>query len=302
MAIREIHAIKTPDGHIYNLDDGRGRWLMSFSGFGMPAVVYKTERGYKQQGTSVIERDIGERTITLSYDIEGFSRECYWSARAKLLDILSWSLYEDLWLQRYDERGSLREIQARYNAGATFPALDPGSRNGTHSIADTLTLLCSDPFWYGDEHTIVGVAEIEEELAFPMAVPFWFGADFLSANQTITYNDYALWRTYPTITAVGPATGIYWKNATTSAFISYSFSLPEGVTFTIELGETGAVVSADNGVNYSGYLNSASSPTLCWIGSPKDVDDGINQIQMSLSGATASSELVFTYRDRYIGI
>lgn len=302
MGIREVSAIKTPDGRVYNLDDGRQRWLMSFSGFGMPTVVYKVERGYRQQGGVVTERDITDRIITLIYDVEGFNRLNYWQARARLLDILSWCLYEDLWLQHTDELGRLREIQARYTGGASFPALDPGSGNGTHRIADTLTFACACPFWLGDTHTITGALDVDEELAFPCEFPRWFGADFITSTSTIVYDFLGSWRTYPTIYITGPATGLYFANQTLGTFISYTFTIPAGVTVEITLSEIGATVTASNGAEYGNYLTHDSSPAQVFIGTPKDVTDGRNIISMQLSGATSESGLYFTYRDRYVGI
>lgn len=307
--IGEVHEIKTADGVIYPLSTRRGRWLMSFSGYGAPPVAYSTERGFGQHGVTVVEQHLEERSITLAYEFTAANRGLFWQKRRDLLDILRINRGGDFWLRVWQDANTLREIPARYAGGASFPALDPGSGNGVRDVSDSIELLCGDPVWYGDSYCFGATLAAARHLVSPFTAGA--GKTFLSVSknarieQSISY--LGDWRSWPSLVVTGPANSIRVENLTLGNYAAWFYSVASGESVAIDFSELGPVVTASAGIAFGDAFNAAldagSYPLGVYVAPDPEVSGGVNQFLVIVGGAVvASTTAVLSYRDRWTGI
>lgn len=297
----ELHEIETADGMVYNMTDNQARWLMSFSGFGHAPIGEQTERGYRQNGTTVIGRWLEERTVTLAYGVASCSRAKWWQDRQKLLDILRINRGDYVWLRHMRDDNTVREIQARYVEGAEFAPWD-GSEHGARNISENLVFRCADPLWYGDTHEITTQLVIQHELVFPIVFPIVFASSAITIAEAIAYNNRALWRSWPEIEITGPCDGIFYRNATIGGGVSYNALVPANETILITLSETGAYIESSSGFDYNSYLLDTSSPLEGYIAPLPEVPSGINNVTLYVGAATVDTVATLRWRDRYVGV
>lgn len=306
-SLLEVHDLLTADGELYTLTDGMARWLMNFSGFGMPDVSYNTARGFGQDGVTVVEQHLEERSIRLSLDVEACTRLDWWEERRRLIDILRFNRGGDMWLRHWRENGTLREIGARYVGGATFQPLAPGSRRGFTSFAEDIELVCADPVWYGDSYSYDAALNLVSHWVWPFTSP----AGFLSAGRSsrITLTGFIYpgdYKSYPTLEVTGPANSIQFRNDTLGTRVAWIYPLGAAQSITITFSQLGAAYSSPLGVafetQFAGTLTDDSEPLYTYIAPAPEVPGGVNDLALIVGGATAATAATLSFRDRWQGI
>lgn len=300
----------TPDGLTYSFHDNRltedsVRFLMLFSGQGMPGISLLQQRGPFQNGVTVLDYRLSPREIIFVHRRRGCDREGYWDIRADILNHLrpnrqAAGQFLPGKLRKILPNGAVRDIDVYASAGPVFEprTLDRWDEAG---VMETLRFFAPDPTFYDPAltQTVVQVQSCDN-LVFPFQFPFAFCGGGLIQTDTITYT--GTWLSLPTIVIQGPARGALIRNLTTGEKIEFARAIPAGTTVTLDLRYGYKTVTDQLGANWIGGLTEDSDLATFHLAPDPEAAGGVNILSASVSGASSETLITMSFYARYIGI
>jgi hypothetical protein len=296
-----------PDGNIYKFDSV-DRFLMSEEGFGLPPIEYITQKGPFQHGETLVDFRLGPRIIQLQLRQDSCSRALYWDNRSNLLDAIRpnrnvGSTVSSGVLRRIFEDGTIKDINAIIEQGPGFVAKQIG-RWDEWGFTEMLRFICHDPLFFNPIQKSITfdnlVSGSDDDWVLPWSFPMLFGGSAFALSGNIVYP--GTWLDYPTIVIVGPVNGLIITNVSTGEFIEFNYSIADGETVTISLEPGNKSVTNQLGTNLLGVITPDSDLATFHIAPNPEVANGLNEIDLTLSGADAGSSVSISYYERYIGL
>ena len=292
----EVVTLETIDGYTLVLSNTVAQKVFSIVGLGKPPIDIKTSTAYDVDGSIVSRIRYNHRILSIGMADKLESPEILQEYYNRILDFLRhtrggpikiyYRLGEKTWfIYAYLQEmpGNLRDVD---NASCVQKLV--------------LTFLCYDPIWYGEFIEVEAEILPLQQWVYPAAYANYYGGANLSGNFDINYE--GTYKTWPVLSVVGPATGIYIKNNTTGYFFGLDrINLLDGEELTAILGPYGVTLETD--YDYYGNMVENAEPAYTTINpSGLDVPDGINNITINLSGIGTSSEIKMSYYERFEGI
>lgn len=184
--------------------------------------------------------------------------------------------------------GDQRELYCRYVGGLEMA--EQGGQTATATLQQApLILRAVDPYWY-DTATATATYTTGTPATFFPIFPIRLSSSEVFADATVTNDgDVEAW---PTWTITGPGSGLVLRNLTTGKLLSLTQTLAAGDTVTIDTRPGVKTVVLDDGTNLFGNLSATSS---LWA-----LQAGDNSLRVELASATADSQVIVSYRRRYL--
>lgn len=302
---------------VYRFNDEVDKFLLSFTGLGMPGINYITQNGPYQHGETILDYRLASRVIQLEHRRNSNpceKRQGYWNARA---DIMNWlrpnrQLANNFGLGRLRKRypnGELRDIDVIIDSGPVFNPRNPDEWD-EWAFTETIRFRSSDPTFYDPELLsaewtfdefggliFYDTPDWIDHLTFPIV----FGSDSISSILQITYP--GTWLTYPTFVISGPMSYLLIENQSTDEKIEMDYALPAGESLTISLDYGNKTIIDSSGQNRIGTLTVDSDLSTFHLAPDPEVPNGINIIEVSGSDGIMNQTLVaMKYYVRYIGL
>ena len=309
VADTEIDLFIAADGTTYKLGPLKGRNVLRDEGSGMPPVEHITQRGPFQDGETLHRVYLRPRTVQYFIRNTSCSRDDYWLARSGLLDAIR---------PNRGLAGILRKIfpgNVRRDLTVTIlegPKFEPrGNDWDEFSFQEMLRFIAYDPLYF---NPVAQIATIEHQCiatagGFPYIFPFLFDAGecqlifpitfpitFDTFNRTYQINYIGNWEDFPTIRVTGPSSSCVITNTTTGKVLEVIYSLAAGEYYDINLAYGYKTITKNDGANLLAYLDDDSDLTD-W-----SLEPGVNNLTITMLGASASSVVTITYYERYLGI
>jgi len=307
---RELHEFTqyiTPDGEVYHFDS-HDKFLLSETGFGMPPIRYITKRSPTQQGETVVDYRLNPRIIQLVHRNNDCSRNDYWQSRANLMSMIrptrnTSSDFAQGTLRRILPDGTRRDIKVTIEQGPEFVARDP-SRWDEWSFTETLRFIAHDPLFYDPDAKSVTLAlATTSGLVFPFSLPLLIDDDRI--NATVACVTSGTEDIYPTITLIGPMSGVVITNESLDNLkidVNYNISIDETVIIYLEPGNKRIVSDFVGDITNVAYQNSDLS-TFRLAAHPR-ATNGSNTVRFMGSGISSAgpTEITMSWYDKYLGI
>lgn len=202
-----------------------------------------------------------------------------------------------------------RDLRVLLEAG---PTLEDDRQSDDVALNDTIRLVAHDPVWYNPvlQSMTWGVENLSNLIFYEdpnwtdrAVFPIWFGNDAMSSNMSLVY--LGTWFSRPVVTITGPFTRVVLENISTGDKLNMVYSAVIGEIIYIDL--DALTVTNNFGQNLMRYMSTpyaAADSDLVTFGLYPDpqVQDGVNIINLSVSGAVLSYTSVMMYwYSRYIG-
>lgn len=304
----EFTEYRSPDGQTYRFRSF-DKFLMSETGYGMPAISYISQRGPNQHGETIYDYRLEPRTIQIVHDRTNCTREDYWDSRSDILNFLrpNRQTIGQFGLGRLLKklpRGEQRAIDVTIQEGPSFDKAVSGEWDFTN-IYDTIRFFAPDPTFYDPTQNCVEfVLAYANHLIFPFSfdgVDMVFASGVISSSIDITYT--GTWLSYPSIEVNGPFSGVEIRNETTGEKIRMNYLVSSGETVTITLAYGNKTVTSSTGTNLIGTVTSDSDLATFHIEPEPGASGGINTFSVNATGASVGvSSVEIAYYTRYIGI
>lgn len=300
-----VQSFQTFDGETLFLgtNETDDLFAISYGNYGVPPVQYLTRRGYKQDGSTVIDYTINDRPITVTlHQKNPCTPEQYWELRAFFIDFFRPNRGGALTLTVRQSGGDKRALKVYAAPGFVFSPRSPDEN--LYVIEEPLTFIAYDPTWYdptGANLVLVGVSG--SELVFPITFPIVFDPDGVVFSTTINY--VGNWPSFPTITVDGPYTSATIRNASTGISLGLFIAIGAGEQRIINLAPGSQTVTDGMGNDKFGDLSpSPNSNLVDWNIRPHpEVLNGANEIEITLTGGViGTSGATIDYNARYLGI
>lgn len=293
------------------------RHLLSFTGLGMPAIYYITQRGPRQNGETILGYRLQERYVQYVVRNNALcSRDNYWDERSALINYLRpnrqpvTGQFSSGRLRVVRPDGVTRDISATIQDGPRFVARTI-NRWDEWSFTEILRFKCEDPTFFNpdleevewtvdvfDGLIFYAVGGYEDYLTFPDNAVF--GSEVISGAASIAYT--GTWLAYPIIYITGPVDNPAITNATLNQKISLSYNVSAGEIVTIDTSYGVKTVTNNTGTNLIGTLTNDSDLGL-HIGCDPEAPNGVNNFEyFGGGGIPGTSSIRLTYYTRYIGI
>jgi hypothetical protein len=300
---------------VVRLRNDRSRWVVSFTGMGMPPIRYIEQSGPYQHGATLFDFRLQKRIIQYNIRVTDLcSRQGYWDERGSLINLMrpnrqTIACFNYGRIRKILPDGSIRDIDAMFQQGLTYTARDPESW-AEWSIGETLRFVCPDPTWYDPVQqtatwttaTIDGLlfytATLSDHLIFPDTAIF--ASSVLGDSITVTYG--GTWYAYPTITIVGPLSSPKIENTTLDTKIELDYDVAVGETVTIVTAYGNKSIENNLGDNLIG-TKTVDSDLNFYLAPDPIAAGGVNELTVSGAGAdTLQTAVSLSYYTRYIGI
>lgn len=301
---QEFDYLITPDGLTYNFDDRKARFLMTFTGQGMPPLSYITQRGPFQHGETFLDYRLNPRVITYIHRRKSCNRQGYYDLRADMLNYMrpnrqAANSFLPFQLRKVLPDGSKRDIDVFFQGGLDFAprALD---RWDETDVQEVIRWVAPDPTFYDPEVVIFdATGAFCNNLIFPATFPITFCGSGGTASDTFTYT--GTWLSNPIIYATGRIRDLVIRNLTTGEKIEMNYTIPSGVTVTIDTRYGHKTVSDSLGNNLIGSLSTDSDLATFHIAPAPEAPGGVNQLSITGKQNDSSVQIVLRYYTRYIG-
>ena len=297
----EFVSFITPDGIEYPIFGGR-RSLLSWEGMGMPPVRYLEERGVFQNGVTVRDYRVDQRTITVQQFERGLCREDFYCSVGDLIEAIRPNRDNQIRggeLLVVLKNGAQRKIKARYYEGVQ-------GNWGQESLLDSdmlesITFYCEEPFWDDVETEIVDAGVVDVGACLPLCFPACIGTDVINTEIELVYT--GTWDgDRLTIFITGPAIAPTVTNLTTNQQISLNYNVSDGETILIEIDpQSQRIVSSVSGVLPVGIIDSVSDLVSFYLATRGNLTaDGTNVMQITASGGVSGqTSIVIEYTIRH---
>ncbi|CAB4128657.1 Siphovirus-type tail component [uncultured Caudovirales phage] len=267
-------------------------------GFGMAPLHRITQRGPLQQGDSDVDFRLDPRVLQLPFIFTANTMAEHYVIRDKVLAIFSPSnVIGTLTITRPD--GTQRAIATKILGGLS---LDVDAKSG-YSVKTIVQMRADDPTWYNPtQTTIAGTSAIVgTPTPIPRLYPVTYGASgTINVNTSVTYS--GTWNAYPNIVAVGPLNSLIIQNTSTGDIITLTANIAAGTTYIFDLRYGFKTVVDQLGANVLANISATSNLATFNLAPMPQVVGGINNISITATGGTSSSNVTLTYNDRFIGV
>jgi len=321
---------------VYQFDNNRDLFLLSFTGMGMPPINYIDQQGPDQHGTTLLDYRLGPRIIQLLHRRHAApctGREGYWTARHDILNHLrpNRQAANDFSMGRLRKRlpgGLLRDIDVLIQQGPIFAARDIDLWD-EWAFTETLRFIAPDPTFYDPEQQTLtwtseeatGEVELMNDLIFETShglaseypthwqLPFAFDQNLVidSVNDVeftgSTGQAEPTWHAFPTIVITGPLINPHIENTSTDEVIEMDYTVSGGEVITIDLAYGNKTVTNAAGTNLIGTVTPESNLATFHLGVAPEVPNSNNEISITGQDAVADvSGVTVRWYWRYIGI
>lgn len=303
MTMPEFHILQTYDGKELVLGSGFDVDvnLQGSTNFGAPPTEFQTRRGYRQDGVTEINYNLLPRPITVSvYHPHAQDRAAYWDLRQRLLDFLRPNRGGPLLYKVIRADGSERALTVRADPGLTLPTVP--TRN-SWDIEETITFIAHDPLWFDPTETTPTIStNAGDELSFPADVPLEFGIIGVQfTTGTLTY--VGTWKTYPTLTLIGPYTSCAIYNRITGASLAFTTNITAGERRIIDLTPGNQSVINGDGDNKFSELTPYSNLIDFYIQGELGPNGTAHKLDaVFVGGSAGQSNFILDFYTRYFGI
>jgi len=313
-----------PDGQVYVFDDKlNDKWLVSFTGYGMPELEYITERGPYQHGETLLDYRLRPRIIQLVHRRQAGRRQGYWDNRADILNLLrpnrhAVGAFGPGVLRKRLPNGSLRDLKAIIQQGPVFSARSRDTWD-EYAFDEELRFFAGDPTFY-DPNLVTVLWAVDDlgglyfySAAYPdnLFSPWYFGNDTISAQAILHYT--GTWLTYPTIYIIGPLNHPVIENITTGETIEMTYNVAVGEQITIALPFGNKSVVNNAGANLIGTVTTNSNLATFHIAPEPEAPYcataghvrpcGKNILDVSgFGGVVGQTQVQMNFNTRYLGI
>jgi hypothetical protein len=301
----EFYTLITPDGEEINLDNRVTKFLGGVTGFGIPPIERKVQRGPFQNGDTEVDYFLRPRIITLLLHENADCRDAYWTIRDALIDAVRPNRQITLGaviphvLRTVRSDGVRRDIGVRVQTGPVFAPTQDGWDEW--SYREAVQFFAPDPTFY-DPTEVEGSATLPvfTELEFPITFPIQFGNAAMDEDIVINYA--GDWLSFPVIEIDGPLRDPIITNDVTGEFIHLSYNIEEGDTITLDLAYAAKTVENAAGDNLIGIVQPSNFATFAIHPDPL-APNGVNTINVVGNNADfVNTEVRINYFNRYIGL
>ena len=301
----DVQSLETFDGEKLVLANQKGDklFVISYGNYGMPPVEYLTRRGYKQDGSTVVDYTINDRSIMLTLSqVTPATRKQYWQYRDALIDFFRPNRGGALTLTVREAGGNKRSLKVYAAPGFVFSPRAPDDSG--FIIEEPLTFVAYDPIWYDPttaDVVLSGVAA--SQLVFPITFPIVFSPDGTVYSTTVNY--VGNWNSYPVITIDGPYTSASIRNVSTGISVVLFMAIGAGEQRIIDFTPGAQRVTDGAGNDAFGDLSPSPNSNLVDfnIRPAPLVPNGVNEFEVTLvGGLIGTSAVTMAYNNRYIGI
>lgn len=302
---KDVQSFETFDGEILTLanQEGDSLFAISYGNYGMPPVEYLTRRGYKQDGSTVIDYTVNDRSILITfYQKTACTRQQYWQYRAALIDFFRPNRGGALTLTVREAGGNKRALKIYAAPGFVFSPTSPDE--SAFVLEEAITFIAYDPIWYDPASAttvLTGIAA--SQLVFPATFPIVFSPDGTTYSTTINY--VGNWNSYPIVTLTGPYTSATIRNVSTGVAVVLFVTIGAGQQRIIDFTPGSQSIVDENGVDQFGDLSPSPNSNLVDFNIRPHplVLNGVNDIEITLvGGVIGTSAVTIAYNARYIGI
>jgi hypothetical protein len=301
----DVQSFTTFDGEelILANQEGDSLFAISYGNYGMPPVEYLIRRGYKQDGSTVVDYTVNDRSIMLTfYQVTACTREQYWQYRAALIDFFRPNRGGALTLTVREAGGNKRALKVYAAPGFVFAPTAPDESGFV--LQEPLTFVAYDPIWYDPTTASVVVTGTSgSQLVFPITFPIVFDPDGVVFSTTINY--VGNWNSYPIVTINGPYTSATIRNVSTGVNVVLFIAIGVGEQRVIDFTPGSQSVTDGMGVDKFGDLSPSPNSNLVDFNIRPDplVPNGANSFEITLTGgAIGTSSVTIAYNARYVGI
>lgn len=303
MADSDLQSFVSPDGQTLYLEDPL--FSISYGNFGMPPVDYQTRRGYQQDGSTVVDYTLNNRSILLTlHRATPATRPLYWEKRAELIDFFRPNRGGAFTFTIRQAGGNKRSLYVYPAPGFTFPPTAPN--DAVNEIEEGLTFVAYDPVWFDPATAaVVFAGTAASQLVFPITFPITFSPDGTVYSASITYE--GNYKSYPIITLTGPYNSAIIRNATTGVSIVLNIPISAGVQRIVDTTPGAQSVTDASGVDHFDDLAPETNLVDFNIRPeglpPEGVTGGINVIEVTFTGGVlGQSDVDLSYSAKYVGI
>lgn len=301
----DVQSFETFDGEklILANQEGDSLFAISYGNYGMPPVEYLIRRGYKQDGSTVVDYTVNDRSIMLTfYQKTACTRQQYWQYRAALIDFFRPNRGGALTLTVREAGGNKRALQVYAAPGFVFSPTAPDE--SSFLLEEPLTFVAYNPIWYDPATAAIVLTGIAaNQLVFPITFPIVFSPDGSTYSTTINY--VGNWNSYPIITLNGPYTSAMIRNVSTGVSVVLFVAIGAGQQRIINFTPGSQSVVDENGSDQFGDLSPSPNSNLVDfnIRPHPAVLNGANDIEVTLAGGViGTSSVTLAYNAQYVGI
>lgn len=267
-------------------------------GLALPPVRRLEEAGPLQHGTTDLGFRLEPRTIKLVLLLAGDDIGDYYARRRRLLQQFR-PRQGGAKLRLTLPDGSVRQIDVVYQGDLTLPSAD---KTGLlHKVA--VSLRAPDPTFYSPVAVSVNfqISVSGGSFTVPATVPLSVGTSTLDKLTQVEYE--GDWEASPLITVIGPVSDLLIENLTTGERLQFSgLTLAAGKRLVIDTSYANASVVDESGASLLPYLTDDSDLTTFHIAPDPDALDGVNDIRVSGTAATAQTAVFLSYHPRFLGL
>lgn len=301
----DVQSLTTFDGQQITLANQKGDSLfaISYGNYGAPPIEYLTRRGYKQDGSTVVDYTINDRSIVITfYQQLACTREQYWEYRAFLIDFFRPNRGGALTLTVRESGGNKRSLKVYAAPGFVFAPSAPDESGWL--LEEPITFIAYDPIWYDPTTADVVLSGIAaSQLVFPITFPIVFSPDGTTYSSTINY--VGNWKSYPIVTLRGPYTSATIRNVSTGVSVVLFIAIGAGEQRIIDFTPGAQSVTDGSGADQFGDLSPSPNSNLVDFNIRPDpeVAGGVNVFEITLTGGVLGmSAVTISYNARYLGI
>jgi phage-related protein len=285
----EVPAIGWTDsrGRATTLSDWENGWIVQpgIRGFDLPTYAFYTDESPQIDGNALRGTRATAREIMIPVTFFDTSRESFVERKRSFLRTLNPKLGTGT-ITAMEPDGSVRTIEAYYVSGAEG---DFGSDvSGMRWQTTGFTFSCPSPFWIGDSRSLTFGSGSTGSF-FPV-LPL-----VVSSSQVIgaaTINNPGDDVAFPIFTIHGPATTAVFTNNTNGKSWSLTASLGATDSLVVDTRERLQTATLNGSTNW--WPNLATSSVL-W-----GLEEGDNDISMTLTGTTAATKVQVDFQPRYL--
>jgi hypothetical protein len=295
----------SPDGLIYDFNNKVDKFLYPIDKLGMSPIRYITQRGPFQHGETMLNYFLEPRLVQVRHRRLARSRDGQWDIRNDIIDYIrpnrqAANSLEHGILRKTFPDGRVRDLSVLVQVGPMFT-----NKQGSWdqwAIDDVIRFIAHDPTFFDPDPVVAafGFASFDE-LSFPIDFPVEFFSSTLDETSSFTYS--GTWLSYPTITVVGPLSGMIITNSSIDKKIELDYQIKSGETVTINTEYGNKTVVNQDDTNLIGTLTTDSDLDTFHIAPAPVATGGINTIRVQGSEANPDeTSILFSYYTRYIGI
>lgn len=300
---------ETSDGQIVRLHNPPSISVINLEDMGFPPVDYSTSQSPYQRGVTPLSGRFNSRAISMILRASQNSRDSIWNERERLTRLLnpfrSLAFQSGtLHVERMFRDGTIyhRAIDVSVQKGMNLPLHSSGTKWDEWGFTESLQFVAYDPAWYDPEEQVETSVDLsgQEQLVFPFAFPLLFG--LARADETMTVPYLGTVEEFPTIEIDGPIEYISIINTVTNYKIAIQYPVADGDTIYVRLAFDRKQIEDAAGNSLLAYLTDDSNIALFALYYDPIAPNGDNDMDITIFGSGANTEVRFRYYNRYFAI